>query len=93
MASELLEKTPTMDDILREFSKIKSVVEDAVDDGMRSALRAVERGRDLAEGAIDDAIHNTKKAVKQNPLEAVGIMFAAGMLVGGLLTWVCTRRN
>lgn len=93
MATELLEKTPTMDDVLREFSKIKSVVEDAVDDGMRSALRAVEKGRNLAEGALDDAIHNTKKAVKQNPMEAVGIMFVAGVLAGGLFTWMCTRRD
>jgi ElaB/YqjD/DUF883 family membrane-anchored ribosome-binding protein len=93
MATELLEKTPTMDDVLREFSKIKSVVTEAVDDGMRSALRAVEKGRDLAEDAFDDAIHSTKKAVKQNPLEAVGIMFAAGVLAGGLLTWMCTRRS
>jgi ElaB/YqjD/DUF883 family membrane-anchored ribosome-binding protein len=93
MATELLEKTPTMDDVLREFSKIKSVVADAVNDGMQSALRAAEKGRDLAEDAIDDAIHSTKKAVKQNPLEAVGIMFAAGVLAGGLLTWMCTRRS
>jgi|HubBroStandDraft_4_1064222.scaffolds.fasta_scaffold167209_1 ElaB/YqjD/DUF883 family membrane-anchored ribosome-binding protein len=93
MATLPLEKTPTMDDVLREFSKIKSVVEDAVDEGMRSALRAAEKGRNLAEDAIDDAIHDAKKAVKQNPLEAVGIMFAVGMLAGGLLTWMCSRRS
>jgi ElaB/YqjD/DUF883 family membrane-anchored ribosome-binding protein len=93
MATELLEKSVTMDDLQREFSKIKSVVADAVDDGMRSALRAVEKGRNLAEDVIDDAIHDAKKAVKQNPMEAVGIMFAAGVLVGGLLTWACIRRS
>jgi ElaB/YqjD/DUF883 family membrane-anchored ribosome-binding protein len=97
MATELLEKTPTMDDILREFSKIKSVVTDAVNDGMRSALLAAEKGRNAAaeviDDAINDAIHDAKKTVKQNPLEAVGIMFAAGVLAGGLLTWMCTRRG
>jgi ElaB/YqjD/DUF883 family membrane-anchored ribosome-binding protein len=93
MATELLEKSITMDDLHREFSKIKSVVADAVDDGMRSALRAVEKGRDAAEDAIEDAIHDAKKAVRQNPFEAVGIMFAVGMLSGAVLTWVCTRRR
>jgi ElaB/YqjD/DUF883 family membrane-anchored ribosome-binding protein len=93
MATEILEQSATMDDVLREFSKIKSVVADAVNDGMRSALRAIEKGRNAAEDAIDDAIHDAKKAVKQNPLEAVGIMFAAGVLIGGLLTWISTRRS
>jgi ElaB/YqjD/DUF883 family membrane-anchored ribosome-binding protein len=93
MAAEFLEKTATLDDVVREFSKIKSIVTDAVEDGVRSALRAVEKGRDAAEDAIDDAIHDAKKAVKQNPLEAVGITFAVGLLAGGLLAWVCTRRD
>jgi ElaB/YqjD/DUF883 family membrane-anchored ribosome-binding protein len=91
--AEFLEKPATVDDVLREFSKIKSVVKDAVDDGMKSALRAVKQGRAAAEDAIDDAVHGAKKAVKQNPLEAVGVTFAAGILIGGLLTWLCTRRD
>jgi ElaB/YqjD/DUF883 family membrane-anchored ribosome-binding protein len=93
MAAEILEKSATLDDILHEVAKIKSIVTDAVDDGMRSALRAVKQGRAAAEDVIDDAIHSTKKAVKQNPLEAMGILFAAGLLAGGLLTWSCTRRR
>jgi ElaB/YqjD/DUF883 family membrane-anchored ribosome-binding protein len=64
-------------------------VKDAVDDGVRSALRSVKQGRNAAEDAIDDA----KKAVKQNPLEAVGIVFAAGVLVGCLAAWVGSRRS
>ena len=87
---DLLEKqAATVEDVLREVSRIKSVVKDAVDDGVRSALKTVKQGRDAAEDAIDDA----KRVVKQNPLEAVGIVFVAGVLFGCLATWVGTRRS
>lgn len=89
MAMELLEKQATVEDVLREVSRIKAGITDAVDDGVRSALRAVRQGRNAAEDAIDDA----KKAVKQNPLEAVGIVFAAGLIAGCLAAWIAIRRS
>jgi len=90
MDMEILEKqAAAVEDVLREVSKIKSIVKDAVDDGVRSALRTVKQGRDAAEDAIEDA----KKAVKRNPLEAVGIVFAAGVLIGCLAAWVGSRRS
>jgi ElaB/YqjD/DUF883 family membrane-anchored ribosome-binding protein len=56
---------------------------------VRSALRTVKQGRAAAEDAIDDA----KKAVKRNPLEAVGVVFVAGILVGCLASWIGSRRD
>jgi ElaB/YqjD/DUF883 family membrane-anchored ribosome-binding protein len=89
MAMEILENKATVEDVLREVSKIKSIVKDAVDDGVRSALKTVKQGREAAEDAIDDA----KRAVKQNPLEAVGIVFVAGVVAGCLAAWVGMRRR
>jgi ElaB/YqjD/DUF883 family membrane-anchored ribosome-binding protein len=90
MGMEILEKqAATVEDILREVSNIKSVVKDSVYDGVRSAMRTVKQGRDAAEDAIDDA----KRAVKQNPLEAVGIVFVAGVLFGCLATWIASRQD
>ncbi len=89
MAMELLDKQPTIEDVLREVSKIKSIVKDAVDDGVRSAMKTVRQGREAAEDALDDA----KRAVKQNPLEAVGIVFAAGVVAGVLAAWIGIRRR
>jgi len=89
MGMELLEKQATVEDVLREVSKIRSIVADAVDDGVRSALRTVRQGREAAEDALDDA----KRAVKQNPLEAVGIVFAAGVVAGCLAAWIGMRRR
>ncbi len=45
MGIELLEKQATVEDVLREVTKIKSIVKDAVDDGVRSALRTARQGR------------------------------------------------
>jgi ElaB/YqjD/DUF883 family membrane-anchored ribosome-binding protein len=89
MAVEILEKQATVDDVLREVSRIKSVITDAVDDGVQSALRAVKQGRDVA----GDAIHDAKYAIKRNPLQAVGIVFAAGVMIGSVVTWLSARRD
>ena len=87
---ERLEKqAAAVEDLLDEVSKIRSIVKDAVDDGVRSALKAIKQGRDAAEDALDDA----KRTVKQNPLEAVGIVFVAGVLTGCLAAWIGMSRR
>jgi ElaB/YqjD/DUF883 family membrane-anchored ribosome-binding protein len=89
MALDLLEKQATVEEILREISRIKSMVTEAVEDGVQSALRAAKQGRHVAEDAVDDARH----AIKRNPLQAAGIVFAAGVVIGGLLTLISVRRD
>ena len=83
------EKPATMEDLLHEVSRIKSVVSEAVDDGVKSALKAIKQGRYAAE----DAIHDARHAVRQNPFEAMGILFAAGIVTGGLIAWLGLRRR
>lgn len=89
MPADVVEKPATVEDARREVSKIRSIVTDAVEDGVRSASRAIRHGRYAAEEVIDQAEHQ----VKQRPLQAIGLLFAAGMLVGGLLTWIGLRRR
>ena len=89
MPADLLEKPVTAEDALREVSKIRSIVKDAVEDGVRSASQAIRHGRYAAEDAIEEAKHR----VKQRPLQAMGLAFAAGVLAGGLLTWIGFRRR
>jgi ElaB/YqjD/DUF883 family membrane-anchored ribosome-binding protein len=89
MSVDFMEKPATVDDVLREVSRMKSVVTEAVDDGVQSALRAIKQGRFAAE----DAIHDARRAVKQNPLQAVGVCFAAGVLTGCLVVWTSMRRR
>ncbi len=89
MAHDILDKQATVDDVLREVSRIKTVVTEAVDDGVQSALRAVKQGRDAAE----DVIHDARHAIKRNPLQAAGILLAAGFILGSLITLMTSRRD
>jgi len=89
MPADLLEKPVTAEDALREVSKIRSFVKDAVEDGVRLASQTIRHGRYAAEDAIEEAKHT----VKQRPLQAMGIAFAAGVLAGSLLTWIGFRRR
>lgn len=89
MPADVSEKPPTVEDALREISNIRSIVTDAVEHGVRSASQAIRHGCYAAEDVIEEAKHT----VKQRPLQAMGIAFAAGVLAGGLLTWVGFRRR
>jgi ElaB/YqjD/DUF883 family membrane-anchored ribosome-binding protein len=78
-----------VEDLLSDVSRFKAIVTDAVDDGVRSALKAMKQGR----SAADDAIHDAKRAVRQNPLQSIGIVFAVGVLTGSLAAWIGSRRG
>ncbi len=89
MPTNVSERPETVENPLREVSKIRSMVTDAVEDGVRSASQAIRHGRYAAEDAIEDAKHT----VKQRPLQAMGTIFAAGVLAGTFLTWIGFRRR
>jgi ElaB/YqjD/DUF883 family membrane-anchored ribosome-binding protein len=89
MAPDLLDKAPSVEELYREVSRIKTVVSEAVEDGVKAAVKAIKQGRHAAEDTLDDAKHT----IKQKPFEAVGIVFAVGVLIGAGLTWVGSRRR
>ena len=89
MPSGILEKAATLDDVLHDVYRMRHVVSDAVEDGVDSAIRAFKQGRH----ACQHAIHDAKHKVKRNPLEAVGVVFAAGVLTGALITLGSRRRR
>jgi ElaB/YqjD/DUF883 family membrane-anchored ribosome-binding protein len=68
MPANVSERPETVENPLREVSKIRSMVTDAVEDGVRSASQAIRHGRYAAEDAIEEAKHT----VKQRPLQAIG---------------------
>ena len=77
-----LDMPATVEDVLKEVSRIRETVTEAVDEGVKSAVRALKHGRHAAEDAIDDARHT----VKQNPLQSVGLVFVVGVLAGWLIS-------
>jgi ElaB/YqjD/DUF883 family membrane-anchored ribosome-binding protein len=107
LAQDLLEKQATVEDIFREVSRMKAAVTEAVEEGVESALRAVKQGREVAEDGVhsavravrkgreaaEDAVQEARHVIKRNPLQAVGIVFAAGVVIGGILTLISFNRD
>jgi len=89
MPIDLLDRPATIDDVLCEVFRIKFIVTDAVDDGVKSAIKAIKNGRHAAEDVLDEAEH----AIKKRPFEAIGVFFAAGIVTGSLLIWMGSRRR
>jgi ElaB/YqjD/DUF883 family membrane-anchored ribosome-binding protein len=89
MQAGVVEKPVAVENAVREVSKIRTIVTDAVEEGVRSASQAIRHGRHAAEDAVEEVQHT----VKQRPLQAVGISFAAGLLAGVFLTWIGLRKG
>jgi ElaB/YqjD/DUF883 family membrane-anchored ribosome-binding protein len=89
MPSEILEMPAAVEEALREVGRIKAVVTEAVEDGMKSAMKAIKQGRYAAEDMIGDARHT----VRRKPFQAVGVVFAVGLLTGTLIGWLASSRD
>lgn len=89
MQAAVLEKPTGIEDALHEVSKIRSIVTDTVENGVRSANQVIKHGRQAAEDAIEEAKH----AVKQKPFQSLGAAFSVGVLTGGLLAWIGLRHR
>lgn len=80
---------PEMDDVADQVSRVRSIITDAVDDGVQSAMKAIRQGRQVAADALDDATD----AVRSNPMRSVGAVLAAGIVIGALAMWMGSRRD
>jgi hypothetical protein len=92
MSTELFDRFETpasAEGLINEISRIKAAVSDAVDDRVRSAMRAIKNGRHAAEDTIDD----TRRLVRRNPFQAMSICFSVGIIAGCLIGWASTRRG
>jgi ElaB/YqjD/DUF883 family membrane-anchored ribosome-binding protein len=89
MSADTLKVPAAVEDALHEAAKIKSIVIDAVEDGVRTALKRIKQGRHAAEDVIEEARYTTK----QKPFQALSIVFAAGVVAGSLLAWIGSRRR
>jgi len=67
-----------------DAARVKAKVQDALDDSVTSARRAVKQGRHAAEDFLDEATY----CIKKNPLSAVGVSFWAGFGLGAIAIWV-----
>jgi hypothetical protein len=86
---EVLDKVPSVDEVIREVSRLSTTVTQAVEEGFKSAVKAVEQGRQTTEDMIADG----KLMMRRKPVESAGVIFAAGMLTGAFLTWLVSNRD
>ena len=89
MPATVFDKPMMVEDALREASKLKTAVTDVVKDGVRAANQQIRRSRYAAEDALEEAKH----AVKQRPVQALAIAFAAGLLTGSIVACLAMARR
>jgi ElaB/YqjD/DUF883 family membrane-anchored ribosome-binding protein len=87
MPTDVMQMPESVEEALREVSRMKTIVTEAVEDGVKSAMKTIKQGRYAAEDMIGDARHT----VKQRPFQSVGVVFAAGVLMGALVGWLASR--
>ena len=73
---------------IRKLTRATSAMAEAIDEGVGAIKLAVKRSGDLAEEMIDD----TTQRVKRHPVETVVATFTLGLIVGGLIGWMASRK-
>jgi hypothetical protein len=89
MAENILEKADAqVAESIRKLLRATSAMAEAIDEGAGAIRLAVKRSGDLAEELIDDATQR----VKRHPVETMAATFTLGVIVGGLIGWMVSRR-
>jgi ElaB/YqjD/DUF883 family membrane-anchored ribosome-binding protein len=74
---------------IRKLSHATASMAEAIDDGVSVIRLAVKRSGDLAEEIMDD----TAQRVKRHPVETLTGTLAVGLLAGGLIGWLLSRKR
>jgi ElaB/YqjD/DUF883 family membrane-anchored ribosome-binding protein len=89
MAENIVDKAEAqVAESIRKLTRATSAMAEAIDEGVGAIKLAVKRSGDLAEEMIDD----TTQRVKRHPVETVVATFSLGLIVGGLIGWMASRK-
>ena len=89
MAENSVEKADAqVAESIRKLTRATSAMAEAIDEGVGAIKLAVKRSGDLAEEMMDD----TTQRVKRHPVETVVATFTLGLIVGGLIGWMASRK-
>jgi len=89
MAENIVDKAEAqVAESIRKLTRATSAMAEAIDEGVGAIKLAVKRSGDLAEEMIDD----TTQRVKRHPVETVVATFTLGLIVGGLISWMVSRK-
>lgn len=73
--------------LTHEVSKVRTLVNDVVEDGKRKAQRTVKR----AYVAAEDYVEDTTYYIKRHPWQSVGVAAGLGVGAGLLASWMLSR--
>ncbi len=89
MSEDMLDKVDEqVAESIRKLTRATSAMADAIDDGVNVVKHAVKRSGDVAEELMVD----TRERVKRHPAESMTAVFTLGVLVGGFIGWLMSRR-
>jgi ElaB/YqjD/DUF883 family membrane-anchored ribosome-binding protein len=89
MAENIVEKADAqVAESIRKLTRATSAMAEAIDEGLGAIKFAVKRSGDLAEEMMDE----TTQRVKRHPVETVVATFTLGLIVGGLISWMLSRK-
>ncbi len=71
----------------KEAQRLKEIISDAVEDGLRTARRTMKQGQEFAEETMDEALHTVKKY----PMQTVAVTFGVALAAGLFLGWLASR--
>jgi ElaB/YqjD/DUF883 family membrane-anchored ribosome-binding protein len=73
---------------IHKLSHATSAMAEAIDESVDVLKRAIKRSSDAAEEFMDD----TTQRIKRHPVEATAVTFTLGVIVGGFIGWMISRR-
>jgi len=89
MANQMFERADEqVAESIRKLTRATSAMADAIDEGTKVIKHAIKRSGDTAEELLDDATQR----VKRHPVETMVATFTLGVVVGGFVGWLVSRR-
>jgi ElaB/YqjD/DUF883 family membrane-anchored ribosome-binding protein len=87
LADRVVEKVRYGEDLAKDAREIKARATEVLEDGMYAARRTFKRRMH----DLEDLREDTARRVKRAPFTALGVTFAAGLLLGAIMGWVGHR--
>jgi ElaB/YqjD/DUF883 family membrane-anchored ribosome-binding protein len=87
IADRMVEKTRQAEEFAKEARELKARATEVFEDGMHAARRTLKR----RVHDFEDLRNDTARRVKRAPFTALGVTFAAGLMLGVIVGWVGHR--